>query len=571
MLRSRYRRITFFFARILISLAFWELILPWLGLRKISSRNRSERLQHIAIRYRAMAIQMGGVLIKVGQFLSSRVDVLPREITSELAGLQDEVPAERFDDVRRVAETEFGMPLEEKYFEFNEKPLAAASLGQVHQARLRIRVLASERTKQTDGLDGNESIEILDVVVKIQRPNIQKIIATDMAALHKVGDWLSHYPPLRKRADIPALLIEFERTLYEEIDYLAEGRNAETFAANFEGQTDVLVPRVVWTHTTQRVLTLEDVQGIKITDYDAITAAGIDRAEVAARLLDTYLQQIFEDGFFHADPHPGNLFVRTLPIHSGQEERKSRWQLTFVDFGMVGRVPQQTREGMRELLIAVGTRNAARVVKAYQMLDVLLPGADLALLEKAEEVAFDRFWGKNMTELQHVSVQEMTDFAQQFRQLIYDLPFQVPQDIIFLVRAVGILSGMCTGLDPGFNLWQHLVSFSQKLITEEAKDTRADWFEGLKDVARRAFALPFRLDAMLSKVERGELVVKDPQLAAQLKRIEMILLRGIGGMVFIAMLVSSVQLHLASESVLAGIFGIGAILTLIWIIFRGHE
>jgi predicted unusual protein kinase regulating ubiquinone biosynthesis (AarF/ABC1/UbiB family) len=327
----------------------------------------------------------------------------------------------------------------------------------------------------------------------------------------------------------------------------------------------------VWTHTTQRVLTLEDVQGIKITDYDAIMAAGIDRGEVAVRLLDTYLQQIFEDGFFHADPHPGNLFIRAMSDRAGYKDKNLQWQLTFIDFGMVGRVPPQTRAGMRELLIAVGTRNAARVVKAYQMLGVLLPGADLKLLEEAGEAVFDRFWGKNMTELQQISVEEMTDFAQQFRQLIYDMPFQVPQDIVFLVRAVGILSGMCTGLDPNFNAWEHLMSFSQKLIAEDMIDSRKDWLDELKDVARRAWALPFRLEAMMSKVERGQLVVKDPQSAAQLRRIERMLRKGIGGMIFIAVLFSSVQLYLADELLLAGIFSTGAIFTLIWIIFGGHE
>ena len=155
------------------------------------------------------------------------------------------------------------------------------------------------------------------VVVKIQRPNIENIIATDLAAIKTVGGWIKRYPPIRKRANIPSLIGEFTRTLYEEIDYLAEGRNAETFAANFSNDPGVLVPKVVWTHTTKRVLTLQDVRGIKITDYDEITAAGIKKSDVAARLINTYLKQIFEDGFFHADPHPGNLFVRSIDRGDG--------------------------------------------------------------------------------------------------------------------------------------------------------------------------------------------------------------------------------------------------------------
>jgi len=199
---SRYRRIVFFFARVVASLIFWELVLPRVGLRGWSKRTRSERLRRIAVRFRALAIQMGGVLIKVGQFLSSRLDVMPEEITSELADLQDEVPPEKFADIRRVAEAELGAPLGERFAEFDERPLAAASLGQAHRARLH---------PQTFGV--SENPEGLTVVVKVQRLNIELLIATDLAALRTVGNWLRRYPPIRRRADVPALLAEFTRTL----------------------------------------------------------------------------------------------------------------------------------------------------------------------------------------------------------------------------------------------------------------------------------------------------------------------------------------------------------------------
>ncbi|NIV30937.1 MAG: AarF/ABC1/UbiB kinase family protein, partial [Anaerolineae bacterium] len=351
MLRARYRRIVLFFARVALSLIAWELILPRLGFRRWVQRTRSDRLRHIAADFRALAVHMGGVLIKVGQFLSARLDVLPEEVTAELAGLQDEVPPEAFADIRQVAEAELGAPLAERFAAFEEVPLAAASLGQVHRATLSLSV-ENENGNEDDGTTAR-------VVVKVQRPNIEAIIATDLAALRTVGNWLHRYPPIRRRVDVPALLAEFTRILYEEIDYLAEGRNAETLAANFEGRAGVRIPRVFWTHTTPRVLTLEDVYAIKITDYDAITAAGVDRAEVAQRLFETYLRQIFEDGFFHADPHPGNLFVSP-----GEEPDGAGWQLTFVDFGMAGRVPPDLRAGMRELIIALGTRDAARLVKS---------------------------------------------------------------------------------------------------------------------------------------------------------------------------------------------------------------
>ncbi len=379
LLRARYRRILFFFGRIIASLIFWEIVLPKIGLRGLSRRNRASRLRSIAVRFRALAIQMGGVLIKVGQFLSTRLDVLPPEVTEELSGLQDEVPPVDFEEIRRHAELELGAPLSEKYAFFDETPLAAASLGQVHRAQLYPR----------DAL-ANGAASIVNVVVKVQRPHIEALIDTDLMALRQVARFINRYQPIRKRADVPALTEEFATSIHQEIDYLAEGQNAETFAANFAGHADVRIPRVVWSHTTRCLLTLEDVFAIKITDYAAIGAAGIDRAAVASRLFEVYLQQIFEDGFFHADPHPGNLFVSPLP----EQGDGTGWQLTFVDFGMVGHVAPELRDGLRETVIAVGTRDTSRLIKAYQLMGVLLPGARSQADRKSRAARFRDDVGK---------------------------------------------------------------------------------------------------------------------------------------------------------------------------------
>lgn len=559
MLRRRYRQITFFFAKTIVSLAVWEIILPNLGMRKWSAANRSRRLQRAAAQYRLMAIRLGGVLIKVGQFLSSRVDVLPREITNELSGLQDEVSPEAFSDIRRVAENEFGMPLEEKYYHFDETPLAAASLGQAHLAQLRLPPMTPDP----------ESVgQIIDLVVKVQRPNIERIIATDLSALRMVGKWLQRYPPIRKRANVPALLEEFTRTLYEEIDYLAEGRNAETFAENFKQETGVLVPKVYWSHTTQRVLTLEDVRGIKITDYAAITNAGVNRSEVASRLLDTYLKQIFQDGFFHADPHPGNLFIRVCPSPIAHPESAPDWQLTFVDFGMVGRIPTHTRAAIRELLIGIGTRDAARVITAYQMFDILLPGADLELIERGEEVVFSRFWGKNMSEMTQIDVREMREYTAEFRDLIYDMPFQIPQDIIFLGRAVGILSGMCTGLDPNFNIWTHISPYSKQLIAEEVGSQWELWVKEIGVVARKVLAFPGRIDSILTTIERGKLITRDPVLVENVNQLEKAVRRLSATLLLISFLVPATLFYIAGEVLLAGLFGIAVMVVLLWLLLR---
>ncbi len=559
MLRARYFRIIFFFAGVIISEFFWDFLFPRIGLSKWTNNTRSERIRKIAVRYRGMAVQMGGVLIKVGQFLSARVDILPSVVTDELAGLQDEVPSEAYEAIKLVAEREFGTSLSEKFVEFDPVPLAAASLGQAHLAKIRI---SREQAAELDYLEAAQKEDgdvIYPVVVKVQRPDIEKIISTDLAAIRTAGGWVKRYPPIRKRANIPGLISEFTRVLYEEIDYLTEGKHAEIFATNFNGVAGVLVPKVLWSHTTKRVLTLEDVRAIKITDYDAITEAGINKTEVASRLIDTYMKQIFEDGFFHADPHPGNLFVK--PLENGE------WILTFIDFGMVGRMKPDIKAGLRELLIGIGLQDASRVVKSYQILGILLPGADITLLERANSTMFERFWGKGMDELNQINMEEIHDFAFEFRDILYDMPFQLPQDLIFLGRAIGILSGMCIGLDPQINVFEHISPFAQKIIREEAQHDWRYWVGEAGELGRKLIALPNRADALITRMERGELNVRDPQLNENVRRLEKTISKAVGGIIFAAFLLASILLSGPSQEVITWIFRIAAILTLVWVIF----
>jgi len=553
-LRGRYFRILTFFAGVIVRFIYWELILRYLGLRPLVRKTRSERFRREAVRFRALAIRMGGVMIKVGQFLSSRLDVLPPEVTDTLADLQDEVPAETFDDIRQLAERELGAPLAEKFDWFDAEPLAAASLGQVHRARLKV----------------EEEADFRDVVVKVQRPNIASIVDVDLSALRRVGKWLTRYRPIREHADVPALLREFSSTVREEIDYLREAENARIFFENFKDDRDVHVPRVVASLTTLRVLTLEDVFAIKITDYEAVSAAGIDRGEVARKLLDVYLKQIFDDGFFHADPHPGNLFVTPLPLKKGSKRKAPRWQLTFVDFGMVGRVPSGAQDGLREMVIGVGTKDAARLVRSYQLLNVLLPGADLKMIEQAEAQAFDRFWGMSMSELKKTSPEEIKKFAHQYRDLMLSMPFQAPNDLLMLLRTVAILSGMCTGLDPNFNLWTQLAPYAQKMIASDSASGLDVILDQLGDVLQVLIALPSQTSRVLTKMEQGELAVQSPQVTREVRTLVRSVDRLTGGVVFAAFVFGGVMLSDAGNAALGNAFFGAAGAALLWVLFGGR-
>jgi len=547
-LRARFLRILWFFAGVIARFIFWELLLAQVGLRGAVRRSRPQRFRSEAERFRALAIRMGGVMIKVGQFLSSRLDVLPPEVTETLADLQDEVPAEKFSDLRRLAESELQAPLTEQFAWFDESPLAAASLGQVHRARLKG--------------DSPESEQFQRVVVKILRPNIEQIVETDLAALRIVGGWLMRYRPIREHADVPALLKEFSATLREEIDYRLEAEHAEMFAENFKDDPRVHVPRVVRSRSTRRVLTLEDVYAIKITDYETITAAGIERSEVARRLLEVYLEQIFDDGFFHADPHPGNLFVTPVPAETGSPG----WKLTFVDFGMVGRLPENLRAGLRETVIAVGTRDPARLIKSYKTLGFLLPGADTVEIENASMMVFDRFWGMSMSELRSVDLREFHDIGHRIRDVMLEMPFQVPNNLLMLVRTVAILSGMCTGLDPNFNLWNQLEPYAKKLVAEQGGSTLDTVLETLKEVVSALAALPSQASRVLAQAEREGLLIRAPQVNRQIGALEQSVDRLTGSVIFAALLLGGILLFNAGNLFFGqGLLGLAGIV-LLWVL-----
>ncbi|HPH94277.1 MAG TPA: AarF/UbiB family protein [Anaerolineaceae bacterium] len=533
MFRNRSRRILWFFGLAILGILWWDLVLPRFGLGKWAKATRSSRYRKIAAGFRKLAIELGGVLIKVGQFLSSRVDVLPAEITDELAGLQDEVAPEPLENIQKVIKTEFNLPLEEIFIKFDPQPLAAASIGQVHRAQIR-----------PSGLHASQNEAPVDVVVKVQRLYIREIMEVDMKALRTVARWIHLYRPIRRRANVPALLEEFSLTLHEEVDYLNEGKNAEIFAKNFSKDPQVYVPKIYWPFTTGRVLTLEFVDAIKITDYDALDAAHIDRAEAADRLFNTYLKQIFEDRFFHADPHPGNIFI--LPGEMNPQTGHREWKLTFIDFGMTGQVTPKLLAGLREYLVGVALKDGARIVKAYQILDVLLPEADVDLLERASRKVFDRFWGKTTPEMMEMHTDEARAFLDEFGGLIRDMPFQMPENMILLGRCIGILNGICTGLNKDFNFWNLIGPYGNQLVEDEGGGLQMVLKE-IGAVLSTLVGLPKKADSLFDRIEKGELEVRSPELQKRVQRLEHAQQRLVGAILFAVFFMGGIQLHLANR------------------------
>lgn len=524
-LRARYRRIMRFAARALAQAWWFELVLPRFGLARLAARGRIRRLQVLSRRFHDLAADLGGLMIKVGQFLSSRLDILPPEITRELEGLQDEVAPEPLEAIVAQVERELGIPLDRAFASFETAPIAAASLGQAHRARLSPGIAADL------GFDA--------VVVKVLRPGIEQIVEVDLAALRRVGRWLSRVRLVNRRADAPALVEEFATTSLAEIDYRTEAGNVERFAADFADDPRVGTPTVVWERSARRVLTLSDVTAIKITDVDALLAAGIDPNAVAAELARATFEQIFVAGFFHADPHPGNIFV--TPGGEGG------FALTYIDFGMMGEIPDDLRQGLQQFIFAVAARDARGWVVATQRLGVLLPSADTVELERAITALFDRFGGMGVAELTRIDPRELEQFALQFSELVRTLPFQLPENYLLLVRTISLISGVTSALNRDFNMWDAVDPFARTLLNGGGASTlRSVGREGIAILSALA-RLPQRLDALATRLDRGELAVRSPEVEQRLRVLDGSVRRTTSAVLFAALLIGGVLLRPTDE------------------------
>ncbi|MCY7345648.1 MAG: AarF/ABC1/UbiB kinase family protein, partial [Pyrinomonadaceae bacterium] len=399
-----------------------------------SESNKQLNQEKQAVWLKGNLINLGPTFIKIGQSLGTRADLLPLPFVKALGELQDDVPS--FPNCIAFAriEKELGRKIGEVYQEFDVEPIAAASLGQVYRAIL---------------FTGEE------VAVKVQRPNLTAIIKGDIEILRKVTKFAERFPSLNENADWAGMLREFDETIHEEMDYSAEGKNAERFTENFKDWTNVHVPKIYWNATSAKVLTMEFIHGDKVTALEDLQARGVSPEKVNRLLIRTYLKQLLEDGFFHADPHPGNLLV----MPDGR--------LAFFDFGMVGRITPQLQSKMIDAFFHVVAKDPQGIAQDLIDLNFMKPGSNADAVRPIVEKMFE--FHLNL-KLKEVNFKELTyDLA----DVMYDYPFRLPSNFTYIMRALMTLEGIGIITDPEFNFFETAKPYAKEfMFKREGKDLR---------------------------------------------------------------------------------------------------
>ncbi|MBU7586099.1 MAG: AarF/ABC1/UbiB kinase family protein [Nostoc sp. TH1S01] len=451
----------------------WRYNKSWSYPGGVTEAKQAARRKAQAIWVRNTLLDLGPTFIKVGQLFSTRADIFPSEYVEELSKLQDKVPAFSYEQVETIIEQELGKKIPELFQSFEPIPLAAASLGQVHKAVLH----------------NGEA-----VVVKVQRPGLKKLFEIDLQILKGIARYFQNHPKWGKGRDWMGIYEECCRILWEEIDYLGEGRNADTFRRNFRDYDWVKVPRVYWRYTAPRVLTLEYLPGIKISQYEALEAAGLDRKLIARQGAQAYLHQLLNNGFFHADPHPGNIAVG------------ADGALIFYDFGMMGRIKSNIREGLMETLFGIAQKDGDRVVESLINLGAIAPAEDMGPVRRSVQYMLDNFMDKPF------ETQSVAAISDDLYEIAYNQPFRFPATFTFVMRAFSTLEGVGKGLDPEFNFMEVAQPYAMQLMTNM---NGADSNSFLNELSRQAvqvsttaFGLPRRLEDTLEKLERGDMRVR---------------------------------------------------------------
>ncbi|MDK2921459.1 MAG: ubiquinone biosynthesis protein [Desulfonauticus sp.] len=455
-----------------------------IGLQMIS-RKRREKIGTLsrAVRVRMVLEELGPTFLKLGQILSTRPDLLPVEFMQELTKLQDEVPPFPFPEVEAVVKEELQKPIDQLFSSFDEKPLAAASIGQVHQARM------------PDGKN---------VVVKIQRPGIQRTIEVDLEIMTHLAGLMEHHLEGWDIQRPTRVVEEFAHTLEKELDYTLEAAHTERFARQFEDEPAVYVPQVYREVTTSRVLTMEHISGIKASDIDRLEKEGLDRSEIARQGLILIMKQIFVHGFFHADPHPGNIFV--LPDNV----------LCYIDFGMMGRLDLETRERFADLIMSIVHRDEREAAKALLRLTLSEEEPDYPALQRDTAGFMDKHCYRPLKDV------ELGPLLHQFMEMAKKHRLGIPPDLFLMIKALSTVEGLGRALDPNLDVIEQAAPFMKRIqlnrihprrIGKDMVDSGTDLFYLLKDI-------PGEVRTILKLVRQGKVKMEfehrglEPMIAA---------------------------------------------------------
>ena len=433
-----------------------------------TEERRAARQQRRARWLTAELLELGSAFIKLGQLLSARPDVLPAGWVSELADLQDKVPSFSFDLAQAVLEDELGQRCVE-IIDLDQEPLGAASLAQVHRARLR---------------SGRQ------VVLKIQRPGLEAVFRLDLEVMQQVAAVLQRHPSWGRGRDWVGIAQECRRVLLRELDFRTEAQYAARFRQQFLDDPRIRVPGVIWELSSRRVLCLDYLPGIKVNDRSALIAAGIDPSTVAEIGAASYLQQLVRFGFFHADPHPGNLAVA------------SDGALIYYDFGMMGLLSDGLRRRLGSMIRAAAARDAAGLVAEMQAAGVIASGIDVGPVRRLVRVMLKEALTPPF------SPNVINKLSGDLYELVYGQPFRLPVELIFVMRALSTFEGVGRSLDPGFSLVAIAKPYLLPLMTSSGSGSN-DLFNELGRqvgaLGSKAVGIPRRLDESLERLEQGDL------------------------------------------------------------------
>lgn len=417
-------------------------------------------------RVRAMLDELGPTFVKFGQILATRPDIIPPDIVQELRGLQDNARPEPFEKIRGVIESELGLTLEQAYLDFDEVPIAAASIGQVHRATL----------------PGGQV-----VVVKVQRPDAERQIEADIQLLYQVARIAREHVRRLQFIDLVGTVDEFARTVRRELDYGIEARNAEMFRNQFAGDDTVWIPRIHWRQTTPRVLTMERVEGTALGHLDLDAWSVADRRRLANRITETWMQMVFVHGFFHADPHPANILVRTPD------------RLSLVDFGMTEQLTERDREAAVRLLLDILNGNAERMPRDLRALGVRYPRQLEEELSDQLGVVLQRYSATSIGEIDARSV------LREIFQTIYRLDIKLPSRWVVLDKALATLAGVALEVSPDFNVFEVARPYAMDMATRRFRPDRIAQ-RATTDMGRYAGAVreyPFQVAELLDELKDG--------------------------------------------------------------------